>query len=91
MSRNHSGSRNGMKVSPPDERARAVRRYWDAHPIASDSVPFERGTPHFFDALYTGWRREVGPGLFDFVEVGCGIAVEGRFLAEQDFDYGPWT
>jgi SAM-dependent methyltransferase len=80
----------------PEDSVRAIRRYWDAHPIASDSVPFERGTPQFFEALYSGWRRRVGPALLEFVErcrgervleVGCGIGIEGRFLAEKGLDY----
>ncbi len=24
--------------------SQAVRRYWDAHPLATDSAPYERGT-----------------------------------------------
>lgn len=78
-----------------DQRA-AVRRYWDAHPIATDSVPFERGTAQSFDAIYLHWRRNMDPAALSFLEscverrfleVGCGIAVDGRYLASQGVDY----
>lgn len=74
----------------------AVRRYWDAHPISTDSVPFERGSRELFDAIYERWQRNGTSRLSDFLsacenrkvlEVGCGIAIDGRYLSEHGVDY----
>ena len=74
----------------------AVRRYWDAHPISTDSVPFDRGSPEQFEAIYSRWQRHGTSRRREFLdacrgrkvlEVGCGIAVDGRFLSENGVDY----
>lgn len=74
----------------------SVRRYWDAHPISTDSVPFERGSREQFDAIYERWQESGTSRLADFLascegrrvlEVGCGIAIDGRYLSEQGVDY----
>lgn len=74
----------------------AVQRYWDAHPISTDSVPFERGSREQFDAIYTRWQRHGTSRLVNFLgacenqkvlEVGCGIAIDGRYLSEHGVDY----
>ena len=74
----------------------SVRRYWDAHPISTDSVPFERGSREQFDAIYERWQRTGTSRLPEFLascegckvlEVGCGIAIDGRYLSEQGIDY----
>ncbi len=73
-----------------------VRRYWDAHPISTDSVPFERGSREMFDAIYERWRQNGTSRRREFLascqgqkvlEVGCGIAVDGRYLSENGIDY----
>lgn len=73
-----------------------VRRYWDAHPISTDTVPFERGSPEMFDAIYERWLKNGTSQLGEFLEsckdqkvleVGCGIAIDGRYLSERDVDY----
>lgn len=87
--------------SVPTEKSRqdlrrAVGRYWDSHPIATDSVPYERGSLESFDALYDRWERAMNPRRLEFLErcrtgrvleVGCGIAIDGRFLASHGVDY----
>jgi len=81
-----------------DERAavRRVRRYWDAHPISVDSVPHEPGTSDSFDAIYARWQRQMHPRRLAFLEscagdrvleIGCGIAIDGRFLASHGARY----
>ncbi len=74
----------------------AVRRYWNAHPIATDSVPYERGTLESFEALFARWELGMSPRRLAFLEdcagrrlleVGCGIAADGRFLASHGVDY----
>ncbi len=74
----------------------AVRRYWDAHPVATDSAPFERGTREQFDAIYTRWQRHGTSHRQEFLEscrlgkvleVGCGLSMDGRFLSENGVDY----
>lgn len=85
-----------MANSELNEKRRAVRRYWDAHPIATDAVSFERGTRESFDAIYENWKENGTPRREEFVgacrgkkvlEVGCGIAIDGRFLSENGIDY----
>ena len=75
---------------------RAVRRYWDAHPVATDSAPFERGTKEQFDAIYHRWQSHGTTHRREFLEscrtgrvleVGCGLSMDGRFLSENDVDY----
>lgn len=74
----------------------AVRRYWDAHPISTDSVSFERGSRELFDAIYERWQHKGTSRLSDFLascegrkvlEVGCGIAIDGCYLSEHGVDY----
>ena len=33
-----------------------LRRYWDTHPISTDSVPYEVGTHESFEAIYEKWK-----------------------------------
>ena len=75
---------------------RAVRRYWNAHPIAIDDAPHDRGSPAQFDAIYRHWLAHGTSRREEFLtmcrgrkvlEVGCGIAVDGRFLSENGIDY----
>jgi ubiquinone/menaquinone biosynthesis C-methylase UbiE len=84
------------KIGDLSEQRKAVRRYWDKHPISTDSVSHERGTAESFDAVYSRWDRGTTPLRLEFLEtcrgtrvleVGCGIAVDGRFLAENGIDY----
>ena len=74
----------------------AVRRYWDAHPISTDSVRHVRGSREQFDAIYARWTQSGTSKRREFLascrqgkvlEVGCGIAVDGRFLSEHGVDY----
>jgi ubiquinone/menaquinone biosynthesis C-methylase UbiE len=74
----------------------AVRRYWDAHPISTDSVPFERGSREMFDTIYARWQQNGTSRRKEFLascqgkkvlEVGCGIAIDGRYLSENGIDY----
>ncbi len=76
--------------------ARAVRRYWDAHPVATDSAPYERGTRAQFDAIYSRWQSHGTSRRREFLEscrkgmvleVGCGLSMDGRFLSENGVDY----
>jgi SAM-dependent methyltransferase len=77
-------------------KRREAQRYWNAHPISVDSVPQERGTREAFDALYARWSAEIDAERVAFVEqcrgrrvleVGCGIAMDGRLLTENGVDY----
>lgn len=74
----------------------AVKRYWDAHPIATDSVAPERGTRESFEAIHAAWVKGMNPARLEFLEmcrdrkvleIGCGIAMDGRFLSENGIDY----
>jgi len=62
-----------------------VRAYWQAHPLNSEAIPFEPGTPEFFRAhermrfdsepaeiqeKFYRWRFYAGKRLLD---VGCGM------------------
>lgn len=78
-----------------DER-KSVRRYWDAHPISTDSVPFSPGSAESFDAIFERWQRGINPRRLGFLErcagkrlleVGCGIAIDGRYLAGHGANY----
>lgn len=84
------------KTEVPASLKNAVRRYWDAHPIGTDSAPGERGTREQFDAIYDRWKQSGTPRREEFLadcrdgkvlEIGCGIATDGRFLSENGVDY----
>jgi ubiquinone/menaquinone biosynthesis C-methylase UbiE len=77
-------------------KRREARRYWNEHPISVDSVPEQPGTRESFDALYERWSAEIDAMRLEFLEscrgarvleVGCGIAQDGRFLTENGIDY----
>lgn len=79
-----------------ESKRAAVRRYWDAHPISSHSVRYDSGTAESFDAIYERWQRRMNPRRLAFLdacageqllEVGCGIAVDGRYLASHGTRY----
>jgi ubiquinone/menaquinone biosynthesis C-methylase UbiE len=85
-----------MEVSTSAEEKKALRRYWDAHPISTDSVPFEPGTRESFEAIYQKWRASIDQMRLDFLascqdrkvlEVGCGIGKDARFLTENGIQY----
>lgn len=74
----------------------AVRRYWNAHPIGTDNAPNSRGTREQYDAIYGRWKQSGTPKRKAFLaacrdckvlEVGCGIATDGRYLSENGVDY----
>lgn len=75
---------------------RAARRYWDARPIAVDTSRHARGTRESFDELYQRLCAGMNEHSFQFLEqcrgkrvleMGCGIALHGRFLASNGIDY----
>lgn len=87
---------NGEAARAASSLGRAVRRYWDAHPVATDSAPFGRGTKEQFDAIYGNWRSHGTSHRREFLEscrtgrvleVGCGLSMDGRFLSENGVDY----
>jgi ubiquinone/menaquinone biosynthesis C-methylase UbiE len=78
------------------EQKKALRSYWDAHPIATDSVPFEPGTSESFEAIYAKYQIETDQMRLEFLEdcrggkvleVGCGIGMDSRFLTENGIDH----
>lgn len=78
------------------ERKKELRRYWDTHPISTDSVPFAAGTRESFEAIYEKWRATIDGFRLEFLEqcrgkkvleVGCGIGKDARFLTENGIDY----
>ena len=78
-----------------DEK-RELRRYWDAHPISTDSVPYEAGSRESFEAIYAKWKTTINGMRLEFLEscrgkkvleVGCGIGKDARFLTENGIDY----
>lgn len=82
----------------PKDHAEAAhrRRYWDTHPISTDSVPHAAGTAESFDALYTRWKQGIDEMRLECLEschgarvfeVGCGIALDGRYLSEHGVHY----
>jgi ubiquinone/menaquinone biosynthesis C-methylase UbiE len=75
---------------------RETRRYWDAHPIAVDKSRHARGSRESFDELYQRLCVGMDENSRRFLaqcrgkrvlEMGCGIALHGRFLAENGIDY----
>ena len=70
------------KNATADQGKQAQRQYWDAHPISTDSVPYEAGTCESFEAIYANWLKTVDAMRLEFLEscrgrkvleVGCGI------------------
>jgi len=89
-------------VEDPNESAwvagkrREARRYWDAHPIAVDSVDERRGSRESFEELYSRWSQDIDEARRAWLEtcrgkrvleVGCGIGRDARYLAENGIDY----
>jgi SAM-dependent methyltransferase len=79
-----------------EDEKRNLRRYWDAHPISTDSVPYEAGTRESFEAIYEKWKGTIDAMRLEFLEscrgrrvleVGCGIGKDARFLTENEIDY----
>jgi SAM-dependent methyltransferase len=79
-----------------EQTRRDARRYWDAHPIAVDTSTHARGTRESFDELYQRLCAGMNEHSFRFLEqcrgkrvleMGCGIALHGRFLASNGIDY----
>ncbi|MDP6980064.1 MAG: class I SAM-dependent methyltransferase [Myxococcota bacterium] len=79
-----------------DKERGEAGRYWNAHPIATDGVPFERGTRESFDAIVANWERDMKPRRRAFLdscrgkrllEIGCGIGVDGRYFNSIGADY----
>jgi len=86
----------GPGGAPQKAKRHQIQHYWDAHPISTDSVDFERGSRESFEAIYARWQKAGTPDRQKFLEmcrtvkvleVGCGIAIDGRFLSENGVDY----
>src|SRR5262249_12202271 len=88
------------RLAPDEGSAERLRaqagRYWNAHPIAVDSVDFTPGSRESFEAIYARWRETIDEHRERFLEscrgrrvleVGCGTARDGRFLIENGIDY----
>jgi ubiquinone/menaquinone biosynthesis C-methylase UbiE len=78
------------------EEKQDLRRYWDAHPISTDSVPYEPGSRESFEAIYEKWKHTIDGMRLEFLEscrgrkvleVGCGIGKDARFLTENGIAY----
>lgn len=74
----------------------AARRYWDAHPISTDSVPFAAGTAESFEEIYRRWKATEDDARRAFreqcrgrkvLEIGCGIGKDARYLCEAGVEY----
>jgi SAM-dependent methyltransferase len=92
-----------MKNSSPPAAARgstqikqALQRYWDAHPIATDSVPHPPGSRESFEAIYTRWYAGIRHAEPYYrtrfagrraLEIGCGLANYARFLSALGVHY----
>ena len=92
-----TGNHNNPTSSPDQvEQKKALSRYWDAHPIATDSVPYEAGTRESFEAIYAKYQSETDQMRLAFLEnckgkkvleVGCGIGMDSRFLTENGIEH----
>ncbi len=78
------------------EQQAAARRYWSAHPISTDSVPYPPGSRESFEAIYKRWKATEDDARRQFLascrglqvlEVGCGIGKDARYLCENGVDY----
>src|SRR5271155_1930549 len=87
--------RSASTTTLEDEK-KDLRQYWDAHPISTDSVPYEAGTRESFEAIYEKWKQTINGMRLEFLEscraqkvleVGCGIGKDARFLTEHGIDY----
>jgi ubiquinone/menaquinone biosynthesis C-methylase UbiE len=76
--------------------AQAAGRYWDAHPISTDSVGYAPGSRESFEAIYEKWRATEDEARRQFLEscrglkvleIGCGIGKDARYLCENGIDY----
>jgi len=85
-----------VAVQDHSDEKRALRQYWDTHPISTDSVPYEAGTRESFEAIYGKWKQTINVMRLEFLEscrgkkvleVGCGIGKDARFLTENGIDY----
>lgn len=83
------------QVEEGQERT-AARRYWDAHPISTDSVPHAAGSADSFAAIYRQWKATEDDARRAFLtscrgtkvlEVGCGVGKDARYLCENGVDY----
>lgn len=92
--------RDSVVRSLDDQRGTAtreqVREYWDAHPLAVESVPYDAGTPESIAALYQRYREETDDYRRRFLEscrgkkvleVGCGNGRDARYLLANGIDY----
>jgi ubiquinone/menaquinone biosynthesis C-methylase UbiE len=73
-----------------------VRAYWDAHPVGSERVPYQVGSPKWVETLYEKWKAGIDDHRLKFLEscrgkrvleVGSGIGVDARYLIENGIDY----
>lgn len=78
------------------QKRREIRTYWDAHPIATDTVEHSKGTRESFDEIYARWMKAERGREHELaalcrgkrvLEVGCGIAIIGRFLSQNGANY----